>query len=271
MLDLKILYKRDKLSKIVLTETVVITVVSIIQFCGIYPEYGGSKYDLFFLFSDKTVAYSFVMLLIIPIIGSLPYSDSYFVENNLRYNIISKVGKKKYYFSKYLTCFITGFLNCLFVFELAYLFQILAINNNGNVYCSNGALNFDFLFPESYKVYFSNMIINHPYLLVQIDILFICLFSGTCGCLSYALSQVISIKGLVYVNSFLVTFSISFILQYVGMIGFLLAYFNVFRFSTSLIETSPRDLTIVVICILWVVFNVILTTIIQLVVDLKNE
>lgn len=271
MFDLKVLFKREKFAKIVLFEAVIIAVVSIFQFCGKYPEYAGSKYDLFFLFSDKSVAYSFVMLMIIPIIGSLPYSDNYFVEGNLRYSIISKVGKKKFYISKYLTCFLLGFINCLFVFEIAYIFQVIAINTSGSVYCSNGALNFNFLFPDSYKVYFENMFISHPLLLVQLNILFISLFSGCCGCLSYALSQVVAINGLVYVNSFIVTFILSFFLQYIDKIGFLLAYFNVFRFNTNILEFFSEDYIIKLICLSWIILTIILSFIIQLVVNYRNE
>lgn len=271
MYDFQVLFKREKFSKIIFWETLIICVLFIMFYCGKHPEYLGSKYDISFLYNDKFNVFSLMIMMITPIIGSLPYSDNYYIEDNLRHLIICKKGKKKYYLEKYTIVFISGMINCLFVLELIFFLQLVSINVSGSVYCSDGSLTYNFLFPEESILYLPDILIERPYLLNQLVYLLISLFSGCCGCLSYALSQKIPIKGLAYVYSFLVLFTISFLLQYFPKIGYLLVYYNIFRLSSHPLDFNADISILTLICLIWIILVIALTTIIQLVVEFRNE
>lgn len=185
-------------------EKLVVGLVSVLVFYGKHPEFFASAIDSNYVFNSKTVAFGFIMLLIVPLIGSLPNADIDKEAGTSRYLYISRFGVRKYYSAQCTANFVLGFLNVLYVFELLYLFEHLAINTAGSVYLADEALIIDFMFPDVERITYFNLLISHPYLFDQLVFILTAIFGGLCGSLTYSLNHFITTASLSYTSGFLI-------------------------------------------------------------------
>ncbi len=262
--DYKVLIRRKRLITVIFIETIAICVVSLLFFRGQRSEYFGSTYDICFLINGKTMPLSFIVLLVVPILGSVPNADIDEAEGNNKYCVIVKKGVIKYYCSKHLVTFISGFINVLYCLEFLYFFEMIAVNTCGTVYTTDGSLLMDFLMPDLEKQYFNNLIIEHPIVFTQMAFVLIAVFGGLCGNLSYAINQNIKSPGITYLGSFLIAFSLSFFLQFASAIGDKIPYYNVFHLNLVYSRISVNDSFIFIIVFCWLFLILFLAVLLQL-------
>ena len=262
MTDLTILIKRKKTWIILLAETIIISIISVLLFSSRNPSYYGSKISLCYMYNRNTVALIYALYVISPLFATIVYTDIDEYEGTYRYQLLTKKGNKRVIINKYFTVFISGRMNTLFVFELFFIYQCMAIKPT-SFFTTDGFSFITYLYPEHDTVLLHDYIIHNHELFPHLLYLSVSVFAGVCGCLSYSLSKVTDNSVVSYIGGFIIPFIISFVLGIFQGKSQILAYYNLFQIIT---DTSRASVIFNIFGFVgWIIFIFILCFIFELV------
>ncbi len=196
--ELKILYHRDHLARIVLAETIIIAVLSFLLFCGKDSVTYASAYDHNFMINDNTAGISMIIILLLPLIACLATGDIMTADLGIRDQIIVLKGRKEYFRSKMIVVFLTSFVNTFFIFELLNLCLLSSIDLSGRFYI---AAEYSPIVSYSISTY-NPFLLRHPFLFSHTLFALLSLFAASCACLSQAIGNISGLKILYYIGAF---------------------------------------------------------------------
>ena len=267
-IDFYILIRRKKLAKLILIETMVISLVSMLLFFKKDPTTYGSIVSLNYLYNPHATVLNYVITISAPLIACVCNSDINEAEGGLKEQLIVRTGLKRYYVSKHITVFIAGMLNTLYVLELLYIFQMIAIDTSTSFYIGSGAY-INYLYADIDRVLFQQYLLKYPILFSHCLFTVISVFAGVCACLSYTISQIITVTGIAYLSGFLVPFFISTILTFISYKAQMFAYYNLFQIVTDTSRTS--EIMNVIGIVVWIIVIVTIAFVLQIYKINKNE
>ena len=261
--ELSILLKRDKFSKLLLFETSIIAIYCIIFLVGKNASFYGNKFDFYFLLNHNHVTISYCIILIVPILSTIAHGDVGYQEDTMKYSVISRCGSNKYYSARRIMIFLVGFFNILYVLEILYIFQYVALDIDLTYYYTGNDGILLYLIPNNDVPFFS-FLYNHPFIYFQMYILIISIFGGFSSLLTYELDQLFHNHSTMYVNGFLVILAISFVMIFSGKYQM----WSYFFLLTPNIWGITSD---VFVCVGWIIWCIIFFLIIMLIIIFKNK
>ncbi|MED2185968.1 hypothetical protein [Bacillus wiedmannii] len=141
-----------------------------------------------------------VWYLLIPILASLPYSDSYFIDKQTNYisTMYSKINRFQYMLSKYIVTFVTGGIVVTLPFIINFLYLVIFLPNTlpENQYMG----------PVQSEDPFAFLFYLNPIIFVIMYLLFIFTLSGLYACISLAFSKFLSNRFIVLLSAFILYF-----------------------------------------------------------------
>ncbi|MGG3445045.1 hypothetical protein CN957_02425 [Bacillus cereus] len=141
-----------------------------------------------------------IWYLLIPILASLPYSDSYLIDKQTNYisTMYSKINRFQYMLSKYLVTFFTGGIVIILPFLLNFVYLVTFLPN---VLPEN-----QYMGPVQYEDPFAFLFYINPILFVLMYLVFIFILSGLYACVSLAFSKIFRNRFIVLLSAFILYF-----------------------------------------------------------------
>lgn len=140
--------------------------------------------------NDKFSIYSLLLFMILPILASIPYSDSYWIDKNSGFlkNIYTRAKKTDYILSKYITNFIVGGVSITLplIVSLYLLFMSLPAINPSIFFQGDLGRNM-----------FSSLFYLHPYMYILVYLFMSFMFGGVFASIGLAVSTYCKNKFLV--------------------------------------------------------------------------
>lgn len=122
---------KSKWFKLCILFSTVLCVVNSMMSYSIFRDNGTYSYPWSFLAGwapmNIQLPFAQVINIFLPLFAAIPFGGSLFYDLNSGYvrNILIKTTRKKYYCSKYIVCFASGFIVCFYTFILSFLLEII--------------------------------------------------------------------------------------------------------------------------------------------------
>lgn len=242
--------------KVFLYSLIVLTFIfSYISLKDISNAYtSGYSYQHHFMIAVDYTKRSFLTTLyyLIPILVVFPFADSWLHERNMADILFTRVNKRNYFISKYVVCFLSGFLVLALPLLISFIAEMICLDfQNSQIHILPyfaGENNIEML---SNIFGFYSFYLNHPYRYILMYITFVGLYGGLCATLSFSISLVSKQKVIAYVAVFVGMLLPMFICSY-------LPAPNGARYIQALIDTySPDSQLNVWVYFVWLAFFLI--------------
>ena len=170
--------------------------------------------------------------------------------------IFTRVTRKKYFLSKYLISFISGFIVIFIPLVVSYCSVILALDFNDNVLnivqATANETNIE-AFLSNYTFY--QIYLENPYMFIFIFIFLISIFGGFCAVTAFSISLVVKQKVIAYIGMFL------FLIVEMLVIGNLPVPFGYYNIQ-NIIQPDTRIVIEPIVYIVWLgiflIINIVL-------------
>ena len=232
-IELRKCLNRERISKTVLFETIIIAVISFWLFYGKNPSYFGSYANFHYFINHHTVALIVTLLMIFPLLGSLAVGDFYEESPEQRAPVLCRSKSSIFWMARYFLVFVLGFLNVFYILELLTVFEHICISDTTKMYITDNSSMIDFAYPELSGVLFLPFIMHHAHFFFHLYIIALSIFSGACCCLSYSINLLFKQSFVGYVGGFVIVFFASFFLMLFQGKTQVFAYFNMFSLITD--------------------------------------
>lgn len=169
-----------------------------------YYENGSAYFNPFvkWISFEWSSSFSCLFYFLLPALASFPYCQSYWVDKNSGFNknIYTRVKRKNYFISRYITNFIIGGVAVIIPLILNFYILLMMVPAiNPSVFSVN----------SSHIEMFSSLFYFHPYLYVGIYIILAFIFGGTFASIGLAFSAYCRNKFLVISTPILIYISMS--------------------------------------------------------------
>ena len=183
--------------------------IEVLPYYKYYPE-GASYFSPFvkWISIDGFSTFALLFFMIFSFLASITYSDSYFIDKNSGFikNIYTKVNKRDYFLSKYITNFIIGGISVIIPLLInMYLVFMIIPSIKPSIFDSSLGV----------KEMFSNIYYNNPYIYIYIYVFICFMFGGVFSSIGLAFSIFCKNRFLVITTPTLVYFSM-FLLELAG-------------------------------------------------------
>lgn len=203
--DVYLLFHKKAFFITLICITLLLSYISLQDISSAY--YTGKSYQSYFFIMLNYTKHSFMnfFFYLIPLLVVFSFADTWLSEKNMSDVLFTRVKKRQYFLSKYLVCFISGFLVLFIPLIISYISTVLALDFNDNVLnIVTGVANETNLnaFLENYTFY--HIYLDHPYLYILIFISLISIFGGLCSITAFSISLIVKQKVITYIGLFFI-------------------------------------------------------------------
>lgn len=170
---------------------------------------------------------SFLFYMLLPILVTIPFGDSFFADNKSGYikNVLIRVKKKKYYLSKYIATFISGGLVIVIPLLINLIVSSMFLPSHLPQVISG--------YPIGAASMWSKIFYTHPYVYIFSYLLIDFIFSGLIATIALSISLISEYRFSVVFMPFLIYLFIYSILSSLGLSKFVPFYFLQFGYGMS--------------------------------------
>ncbi|MBR0137522.1 MAG: hypothetical protein IJM15_03865 [Erysipelotrichaceae bacterium] len=232
--ELYVLHARGKLARIILAETVLISVISFFLFGGKDSVTYASAYDFSIMINDHTSVLSTIIMILLPLFGSFTIGDVFSAEEGIRSYLLARKGKGRYISGKICVLLMVSFLNTLFMFELFTFYESVSIRLTGNLYIPE---NFSQIISYCLENYNPQML-DHPVFFTHLFFMLMSLFASGCGLLSAGIGLYFTNPVFSYISGFVAATGVSLINWKYSYFGLFSNFVENLAFSSHLMALS---------------------------------
>ena len=257
--DLYILYHKKIFMATLIILTLLISYICLHDINNAYKC--GKSYQHFFtiVFDPAKQSILTAFFYIIPLLVVLPFSDTWINEVKMTDIIFTRIQRYKFFISKYIISFLSGFLILFIPLMIAYIAEIVTLDFNDNV------LNIlAYSIPEhsiasmARNYAFYELYVQHPYVYIIMFNLIISMFGGLYAISAFSISLLVNNKVIPYIAVFF--FSVISLL----LISFLPTQFGYYSIQRISQPFTNFDIPMI-IYIVWFLFFIICNGIIYLI------
>ncbi|RGC52584.1 hypothetical protein [Absiella sp. AM29-15] len=187
--------------------TLLFSYISLRDITDVYTK--GYSYQHHFIIGSDYLKISFKngLFNLIPLLVVFPFADTWLSERNMTDVVFTRVNKKNFFTSKYLICFLSGFLLLFIPLLISFLSEILMLDLHTNQMTMFTYIAAENNFKELESTFtFYQLYATHPYIYILVFFAIVSTYGGLCAMLAFSISLICKQKVLTYIAVFFLSF-----------------------------------------------------------------